>query len=117
MLFGTGAAGSAGKEEYDKAALAALAAAAPNAKVVSTLVIQDRAKAQTDIGNALQGNPDINAVMSSGDEGPLAALGAFAAAGKDLPCVVAGTAATTRPSSRSRPARSTPSSRCSSATT
>ena len=92
VLFGTGAAGSAGKEEYDKAALSSLAAAAPNAKVVSTLVIQDRAKAQTDIGAALQGNPGINAVMSQGDEGPLAAIGAFAAAGKDLPCVVAGTA-------------------------
>jgi ABC-type sugar transport system substrate-binding protein len=92
VLFGTGAAGSAGKAEYDKAALSSLAAAAPNAKVVSTLIITDRAKAQTDIGNALQGNPGINAVMSQGDEGPLAAIGAFAAAGKELPCVVAGTA-------------------------
>jgi ABC-type sugar transport system substrate-binding protein len=92
VLFGEAAVGSAGKKEYDEAALAALAKAAPNAKVVAKLVTQDRAKAQTDIGNALQGNPDIQAFMSSGDEGPLAALGAFAAAGKDLPCVVAGTA-------------------------
>ncbi len=92
VLYGTSAPGAAGKAEYDKAALESLKAAAPNTKVVSTLVIQDRAKAQTDIGNALQGNPDINAVMSQGDEGTLAALGAFAAAGKELPCLVAGTA-------------------------
>ena len=92
VLFGNAAAGSAGKEEYEKSALAALAATAPNAKVVQQLVTTDRAKAQTDIGNALQGQPGINAFMAPGDEGPLAAIGAFAAAGKPLPCVVAGTA-------------------------
>ncbi len=92
VLYGTSAAGAAGKAEYDKSALEALAKAAPNAKVVSTLVIQDRAKAQTDIGAALQGNPGIDAMMSQGDEGPLAAIGAFDAAGKSLKCLVAGTA-------------------------
>ena len=92
VLFGEPKAGTAGKEEYDKAALDALAATAPNAKVVQQIEITERAKAQTDIGAALQGNPGIDAFMSAGDEGPLAALGAFAAAGKDLPCVVAGTA-------------------------
>ena len=92
VLYGTSAAGAAGKAEYDKTALEALTKTAPNAKVVSTLVIQDRAKAQTDIGAALQGNPGIDAMMSQGDEGPLAAIGAFDAAGKDLKCLVAGTA-------------------------
>ncbi len=92
MLYGTSAPGAAGKAEYDKTALEALAKAAPNAKVVQTLVTQERAKAQTDMGNALQGNPGINAVMTQGDEGTLAAIGAFAAAGKELPCLVAGTA-------------------------
>ena len=36
---------------------------------------------------ALQGNPDINAVIGQNDEGALGALGAFAAAGKELPCL------------------------------
>jgi ABC-type sugar transport system substrate-binding protein len=93
VLFGAAATGTAGKEDYDKAALAALKATAPDAKVVQTLDgTTDRAKAQTDIGSALQGNPDIDAYMSSGDEGPLAALSAFASAGKELPCDVAGSA-------------------------
>ena len=92
VLFGAAPDGTAGKKEYDESALAALAATAPGAKVVQTIQTPDRAKAQVDIGNALQGNPNINAFMSSGDEGPLAALGAFAAAGKELPCDVAGTA-------------------------
>lgn len=42
---------------------------------------------QTDTGAVLQGNPDITAVMGQNDEGALGALGAFAAAGKELPCV------------------------------
>ena len=93
VLFGAAPTGTAGKEEYDKAALAALAATAPGATVVQTLEgTTDRAQAQTDITNALQGQPGINAYMSSGDEGPLAAISAFAAAGKELPCNVAGTA-------------------------
>lgn len=93
VLFGAAPTGTAGKAEYDKAALDALAVAAPGAKVVQTLEgTTDRAKAQTDIGAALQGHPNINAYMSSGDEGPLAALSAFASAGKTLTCDVAGTA-------------------------
>ena len=43
--------------------------------------------AQTDIGNALQGNPDVNAVLGNNDEGALGAIGAFKAAGKELPCL------------------------------
>lgn len=93
VLFGAAPTGTAGKEAYDKTALDALAATAPGAKVVQTLEgTTDRAKAQTDITAALQGHPDIDAYMSSGDEGPLAALSAFAAAGKKLGCDVAGTA-------------------------
>ena len=40
------------------------------------------------MGNALQGNPDANAVLATNDEAALGALGAFAAAGKKLPCIV-----------------------------
>ena len=43
--------------------------------------------AQTDVGSALQGNPGLNAVFGQNDEGALGALGAFAAAGKELPCL------------------------------
>jgi ABC-type sugar transport system substrate-binding protein len=87
VLYGTSAAGTAGKEDFDTAVQKGLAAAAPNAKIVTTLITTDRAKAQTDIGNALQGNPNINAVMAADDEGSLGALGAYDAAGKKLSCV------------------------------
>jgi ABC-type sugar transport system substrate-binding protein len=87
ILYGEGAPGTAGKEEQDKAIKAALAATAPEAEIVSSFIVSDRAKAQTDVGAALQGNPDITAVMGQNDEGSLGALGAFAAAGKELPCL------------------------------
>jgi ABC-type sugar transport system substrate-binding protein len=87
VLFAVSSEGQAGKAEFEAAAKAALAAAAPNAKIVSTVVAKDRASAQTDIGNALQGNPGLNAVMASNDEGSLGALGAYDAAGKAVPCV------------------------------
>jgi len=87
VLFAVSSPGQAGKAEFEAAALAALKAAAPNATVVQTVVVKDRASGQTDIGNALQGHPDLNAVMASTDEGALGALGAFSAAGKQLPCV------------------------------
>lgn len=81
-------AGTAGKEETEKAALDALTATAPNAKVVTTIIASDRAAAQTDVASALQGQPGANAVLSSNDEGVLGALGAFDAAGRDLSCAV-----------------------------
>ena len=87
ILYGESAPGTAGKEEQDKAIKAALAATAPDAEIVQSITISDRAKAQTDVGAALQGNPDITAVMGQNDEGSLGALGAFAAAGKELPCL------------------------------
>jgi ribose transport system substrate-binding protein len=60
---------------------------APGAEIVATVVVSDRAKAQTDIGNALQGNPDVQAVLGNNDEGALGAIGAFKAAGKELVCI------------------------------
>ena len=87
VLYGESAPGTAGKEEQDKAIKAALAATAPDAEIVAHVTITDRGAAQTDVGSALQGNPGINAVMGQNDEGSLGALGAFAAAGKDLPCL------------------------------
>jgi ABC-type sugar transport system substrate-binding protein len=82
------AAGSAGKAEFDGASKQALAAAAPGAPIVQTLIAIDRTKAQTDVGAALQGHPKINVVMAANDEAALGAMGAFAAAGKKLPCVI-----------------------------
>jgi len=87
VIFGQSGPGTAGKEESEAATKAALAATAPGATIVSTVTISDRTAAQTDIGNALQGNPDALAVLGLNDEGALGAIGAYAAAGKDLPCV------------------------------
>jgi ABC-type sugar transport system substrate-binding protein len=87
VLFQTSSPGTAGKEEQDAAAKKALAAAAPDAEIVSEIVVSDRAKAQTDVGSALQGNPNITAVFGGNDEGALGAVGAFDAAGKELPCL------------------------------
>ena len=79
--------GTAGKEEYETAVKDALEATAPDAEVVSTITVTDRTAAQTDIGSALQGNPDVNAVFGQNDEGALGTIGAFKAAGKDIPCI------------------------------
>jgi ABC-type sugar transport system substrate-binding protein len=87
VFFAVSTPGQAGKDEFEAAATKALKAAAPNANVVQNIVVADRAKGQTDIGNALQGHPKVTAVMASTDEGALGAIGAFDAAGKDLPCV------------------------------
>ena len=88
VLFAKSTAGQAGKAEFEKAAKAGLLAKAPGAEVVQELEIGDRSKAQTDIGNALQGHPDLAGVMASTDEGSLGAIGAFGAAGKKLVCNV-----------------------------
>jgi ABC-type sugar transport system substrate-binding protein len=87
VLYAASAEGTAGKQAFDTAAEQALKAAAPGATIVQTVIAKDRAQAQTDIGNALQGHPDLTAVMGANDEGALGALGAFAAGGKKLPCV------------------------------
>jgi ABC-type sugar transport system substrate-binding protein len=87
VITAPGAVGQAGKKEFDDATVAALKATAPGATIVQTVIAKDRNQSQTDIGAALQGKPDVTAVMSANDEGTLGALGAFAAAGKKLPCV------------------------------
>ena len=87
VLFGESSPGTAGKEEYEDAVKKSLAETAPDAEIVSNIVVTDRQAAQTDVGNALQGNPDINAVFAQNDEGALGTIGAFKAAGKDLPCI------------------------------
>lgn len=88
VIYGESAAGTAGKKEADEAFLTALKATAPNATVVQNWTISDRQASQTDVGNILQGKPDVNAVAAANDEGALGALGAFKAAGKELPCLV-----------------------------
>jgi ABC-type sugar transport system substrate-binding protein len=87
VITAPSAEGTAGKKEFDQATEAALKATAPGATIVQTVIAKDRAQSQTDIGAALQGKPDVAAVMSANDEGALGALGAFAAAGKKLTCV------------------------------
>lgn len=87
VLFEENAPGTAGKADLESSAKAALAATAPGAEIVTTVVAGDRARTQTDVGNALQGNPDVTAVLANNDEGSLGALGAFAAAGRELGCI------------------------------
>ncbi len=87
VLFAESAPGTAGKKELEDAVKAALAAGAPDAEIVTTITVSDRTAAQTDIGAALQGNPDVTAVYGQNDEGALGAIGAFKAAGKDIPCI------------------------------
>lgn len=90
VLFAESAPGTAGKEALEGAVKKALAEKAPGAEIVTTISLTDRTKAQTDIGAALQGNPDITAVYGQNDEGALGTIGAFKAAGKDLPCITEG---------------------------
>jgi ABC-type sugar transport system substrate-binding protein len=87
VLFSRSPVGTAGKADIENSAVAALKATAPKATIVSNLDESAQATAQTDVGNALQGHPGINAVMATNDEGTLGAQGAFAAAGKSLPCL------------------------------
>ncbi len=79
--------GTAGKEELEKSALEALKATAPGATVVQTLITTDRAAVQTGVSNALQGHQNVTAVLGANDESALGSLGAFDAAGKELPCL------------------------------
>jgi ABC-type sugar transport system substrate-binding protein len=88
VIWGKPVVGASGKEEMEKAQEEALLAAAPNATIVSEVDSSTIQAAQTDVGNALQGHPDANAVMASVDEVALGAVTAFASAGKDLPCAV-----------------------------
>jgi len=87
VLFAESAPGTAGKKDLEDAVKAALAAGAPDAEIVTTITVSDRTAAQTDVGAALQGNPDVTAVYGQNDEGALGTIGAFKAAGKDLPCI------------------------------
>jgi ribose transport system substrate-binding protein len=87
VLFEEASPGTAGKKEYEDAVKKYLAATAPDAEIVQSLVVSDRTQAQTDVGAALQGNPDVTAVFGQNDEGALGTIGAFKAAGKELPCL------------------------------
>jgi len=87
VIFEENAPGTAGKKDLESTAKKALADTAPDAKIVATIVAKDRQQVQNDIGSALQGHPNVKAVLANNDEGSLGALGAFAAADKKLTCV------------------------------
>ena len=87
VLWLQSAEGTAGKEQSESSTKAALTAVAPNATVVQTIIVKDRAQAQTDVSSSLLGHPEINAVMAVNDEGALGALGAFATSGKKVTCL------------------------------
>ena len=72
VIFEENAPGTAGKEELETAAKEALAATAPGAEIVATIVASDRAQVQTDIGSALQGNPDVRPCSATTTRAPSA---------------------------------------------
>ncbi|MFD3931935.1 sugar ABC transporter substrate-binding protein [Streptomyces sp. NPDC058614] len=81
--------GISGAAETEAATKAALADTAPGAKIVAKIqAAPDTVKAQTDIGNSLQGHPHAEAVIGAVDEAAQGAIGAFDSAGKKLPCLV-----------------------------
>ncbi|MBM2621647.1 sugar ABC transporter substrate-binding protein [Actinoplanes sp. LDG1-06] len=79
--------GTAGKEQLESSALAALKATAPGATIVQDVVTTDRQAVQTGVSSALQGHPGVTAVLGANDEAALGSLGAFDAAGKKLTCL------------------------------
>ncbi|MFJ9900912.1 sugar ABC transporter substrate-binding protein [Streptomyces sp. NPDC091280] len=90
VILGVAAPGIPGASVTEAAERKAIAATAPGAKIVTSVQITvDQAKAQTDFASALQGHPSANAVLANIDTGALGALGAYASAGKSLPCAVA----------------------------
>ena len=88
VIFLQSAEGTAGKQEIEEAMEANLAELAPNAEIVATAIVSERAEAQNTVSQLLQAHPEANAVMTTNDEGGLGALGAFEAAGLTLPCLV-----------------------------
>ena len=75
-------------KEIEEAMQGKLAELAPNAEVVATAVINERTEGQNTVSQLLQAHPDANAVMTTNDEGGLGALGAYKAAGSEIPCLV-----------------------------
>lgn len=88
VIFLQSAEGTAGKAEIEGNMEAKLMELAPNAEIVATAIVSERAEAQTTVSQLLQAHPDANAVMTTNDEGGLGALGAFKAAGLEIPCLV-----------------------------
>lgn len=80
--------GVAGKADMEAAMVAQLNAGAPGVEVAQTLIATERAEALTKVGQVLQAHPDINVVVSVNDEGGLGAMGAFEAAGIEIPCLI-----------------------------
>ena len=88
VIFLQSAEGTAGKQEIEEAMQGKLAELAPNAEIVATAIVNERAEGQNTVSQLLQAHPDANAVMTTNDEGGLGALGAFKAAGVEIPCLV-----------------------------
>ena len=88
VIFLQSAEGTAGKQEIEESMQGKLAELAPGAEIVATAIISERAEGQNTVSQILQANPDANAVMTTNDEGGLGALGAFKAAGTELPRLV-----------------------------
>ena len=80
--------GTAGKADIDAAMQAQFAAGSPGSSVVATIITSERAESLDKVAQVLQAHPDINVVMTAHDEGALGALGAFEAAGLEMPCLI-----------------------------
>ena len=80
--------GTAGKAEIDSNQESQLLAAAPGVEIVDRIITSERAETLDKVSQILQAHPDINVVVTAHDEGGLGALGAFEAAGIEIPCLV-----------------------------
>ena len=88
LLEAPGVAG--GAKAVHEAITATFAEKAPDAEIVAGAQAGDPQTAQTQMTQLLQAHPDITAVIAGSDETALGAIGAFAAAGRTLECIVAG---------------------------
>ena len=88
VIFLQSAEGTAGKQEIETTMEAKLLETAPNAEIVATAIVSERAEGQNTVSQLLQAHPNAKAVMTTNDEGGLGALGAFKAAGLEIPCLV-----------------------------
>lgn len=90
VLLVTQNATQSGAADQEKGIRTTLAEKAPGAKIVATGFANTKAAAQTKVSQLLQSHPNAKAVIATADEDALGAIGAYEAAGKELPCVVDG---------------------------
>lgn len=79
-----------GQKVVHDSILSEFAARAPEATIVASDQAQDPATAQTKVSQLLIAHPEATAIIAASDETALGAAQAFAAAGKEPACIIAG---------------------------